>query len=135
MITRAYFVTVLLAKKRHRPVFVDSDIDGHVVDDLDALIAQDLFVDNVLDVLQLFVFNRGEMRKVEAQMIGIDQRSCLLHMLAKHLAQTRVEQVRGRVIAHGGLPDGGVHDGVDFVAHANHWGAPLLALFEKWGFF
>ena len=34
------------------------------------------------DVPELFVFDSGEMREVEAEMIGRDQRSSLLHVLA-----------------------------------------------------
>ena len=67
------------------------------------LVAQHFLVDDVLDVLQFFVFDRGEVREVKAQMIGRDQRPGLLHMLAENLAQSRMQQVRGGVIAHGGL--------------------------------
>ncbi len=73
----------------------------------------------VFDVLQFFVGDAGEVREVEAQMIGIDQRSRLLHVLAQHFAQAGVQQVRAGVVAHGGVADVGVDDGVDLVADAD----------------
>ena len=80
---------------------------------------ENFFVDEVFDVLQFFVSNAGEVRKIKAQMIGSDQRSCLLHMLAQNFAQSGLQQVRGRVVAHGRLADFGVDDGIDFVAYAD----------------
>ncbi len=51
----AHAVAVLLAEERHRLVFVDGDIDRHVFDDFDAIVAQDFAVGKVFDVLQLLV--------------------------------------------------------------------------------
>src|SRR5437667_2263045 len=112
-------VAILFAKQRHGLVFVDGHVNWHVLDDLDPLVPEDFFINHVLDVLQFFVFDRREMRKIKAQMVRRHQRPRLLHMLAQHLAQPGMEQVRGRVIAHGGLPDRRVHHRVHFVAHAN----------------
>ena len=92
---------------------------GHVLDDFDLLVAQNFFVDEVFDVLQFLVRNAGEVRKIKAEVVGSDQRSCLLHVLAQNLAQPRLQQVRGGVVAHGGLADGVVDDGIDFVAYAD----------------
>ena len=58
-----------------------------------------------LDVLQLFVCDSGEVREIEAQMVRRNQRPGLLHVLAEHFAQARMEQVRSRVIAHGGCAE------------------------------
>ena len=69
--------------------------------DLDAVVAQHFAVGEVFDVLQLLVVERGEVREVEAQMRGIDQRARLLHVLAQHLAQRGMQQVRAGVVAHG----------------------------------
>ena len=41
------------------------------------------------------------MGEVEARFVGIDERAFLLDVLAQHLAQGPVEQVRRRVIPHG----------------------------------
>src|SRR5205807_7801378 len=68
------------------------------------------------DVLQLFVFNGSEMRKIKAQMIRRHQKPRLLHMLAQHLAQPGMEQVRCSVIALGGLPRLFVDDRIDVVS-------------------
>ena len=69
--------------------------------------------------MQFFIGHAGEVRKIKAQMVGCDQRSCLLHVLAQNFAQAGLKQVRGRVVAHGGLADVGVNYGIDFVAYAN----------------
>ena len=41
----------------------------------------------------------GEMHEVESQAIGRDERAGLLDVRAEHLAQRRMQQMRGRVIA------------------------------------
>ena len=81
-------------------------------------VAEHLFVDDVFDVLQLFVLHLGEVREVEAQVIRRYQRPCLLHVLAQHFAQPGLQQMRGGVVAHGGLADVDVDHGIDFVADA-----------------
>src|SRR5712691_8124551 len=79
-------------------------------------------------------------------MIRRHQRSRLLHVLAQHLAQARMKQMRRRVIAHSGLPDFSIDDGVDLVAHAkcpptpvfgisSTEGGPPYAVFVGWGFY
>ena len=78
----ADFISVLFAEKGHGFVLVKSDVNRHIFDDFDPLIAQHFFIDQVLNVLQLFVFDSGEMRKIKAQVIGRHQRPRLLHMLA-----------------------------------------------------
>ncbi len=112
----AHAIAILLAEQRHGLVLVDGDVDGHVFDDLDAIVAQHFFVGEVFDVLQLFVVDAGEVREVEAQVAGIDQRARLLHMRAQHVAQRRMQQVRAGVVAHGRVADLGVDHGVDLVA-------------------
>ena len=101
----AHAVAVLLAEERHRVVLVDGDIDGHVLDHFDAIVAQHFAVGEVFDVLQFLVAERGEVREVEAQVRGIDQRTRLLHVLAQHLAQRGMKQMRAGVVAHGGAAD------------------------------
>ena len=100
-------------------ILVDRDIDGHVLDDLDAIVAQHFLVGEVFDVLQLLVVERGEVREVEAQVAGIDQRARLLHMRAQHIAQRGVQQMRAGMVAHGGAANFVVDHGVDFVADVN----------------
>ena len=43
---------------------------------------------------------RLRMREVEAQLVGPHRRARLLHVVAEHLAQRRVQQVRRRVVRH-----------------------------------
>jgi len=112
-------VAVFLSEQCHGFVFVDGDINRHIGDDLDLFVAKNFFVDQVFDVLQLFIGNAGEVRKIKAQMVGSDQRSRLLDVLAQNFAQARLKQVRGRVVAHGGFADVGVDDGIDFVPYMN----------------
>ena len=52
------------------------------------------------------------MRKIEAQAGGLDDAACLLHVLAQHIAQRGVQQMRGGVIAHGRLALDGSTRGV-----------------------
>ena len=63
----------------------------------------------------------GEVGEVEAQLIGLHQGAGLVHMVAQHLPQHRVQQVGGAVGAHDGPPalliDGG-GDGVPQLEHA-----------------
>ena len=98
---------------------IDRLVDRNVGNGLDDLVAQHFLIDDVLNILQLFVFHRGEVRKIKAQMIRRHQRPRLLHMLPQNLAQPGMQQMRSRVIAHGRLANVGIHDGIDFVAHAN----------------
>ena len=60
----------------------------------------DFFVYLLLDFGELAGIDGGEVRKVEAQMIGRDERAGLLHVRAEDVAQRGVHQVRRRVVAH-----------------------------------
>ena len=75
-----------------------------------------LFVDEVFDVLQLFIGHRSEVRKVKAQTRGIDQRSGLLHVRAQHLAQRRMQQMRAGMVAPRRRAVIGIDNRVDLVA-------------------
>ena len=44
--------------------------------------------------------HRRVVREVEARALGVHERALLLHVIAQHLAQRLVHQVRGRVVAH-----------------------------------
>ncbi len=50
-------------------------------------------------------------------MIGRDQRPSLFHVRAQDIAQSGVQQVRGRVIAHITHAAFGIGDGCDVIAH------------------
>src|ERR1019366_4437045 len=78
----AHLVAVLFAKQRHGVILVDRHVNRNVLDDLDPFVAQNFLVDDVFDVLQLFVGDSGEVREIEAQMVGGNQRPRLLDVLA-----------------------------------------------------
>ena len=81
-------------------------------------VAVDLRVDDPLDAVDLLARHRLKVHEVEAQPIGRDQRSRLLHVRAEHLAQRRVQQMRRRVVAPRRIANLGVDFGGDDVADA-----------------
>ncbi len=56
------------------------------------------------------------MREVEAELVGTHGRAGLADVVAEHLLQHLVEQVRRCVVRHRGIADVPRHDGVDAVA-------------------
>ncbi len=110
----AYLVFVLLAEQ-------GNGARGHGIVVLHMLdvgrrILANLFVDEVLDLLQLLHRYRLVMRKVEPQPVGCDQRTFLLHVFAEDLAQCCVHQVRSRMVEHDGRAALAVDPGGDLVA-------------------
>jgi hypothetical protein len=63
------------------------------------VLRRDLLVDDPFDLRELLLGERGEVDEVEPQAVGRDERARLLHVRSQHLAQRRVQQVRGRVVA------------------------------------
>ena len=63
-------------------------------------IAQDFFVYLLLDFGELAGIDGGEVREIEAQVVGRDERAGLLYVRAEDIAQSGVHQVRGGVVAH-----------------------------------
>ena len=59
---------------------------------------EDTLVDAALDLGALVRGQRLRMREVEAQLVGPDRRACLLHVLAEHLPQALVQQMRAGVV-------------------------------------
>ena len=106
-------VAVLLAEKRHGTGglgLVDSHHTGH-----NGLSSEDLVVHEALDLRKLLGRQCLEVREVKAQVLGSNERSCLVHMVAKHVLKGSVEQVRRGVVAAqeraAMMVDRGVHDG------------------------
>ena len=56
-------------------------------------------VGDVLDLRELLVADRLGVREIEAQPVGRDQRALLRDMIAEHLAQRLVQQMRRRMVA------------------------------------
>ena len=79
-------------------------------------IAEDLFVHLLLDFGEFACVHGCEVRKIEAQMIGRDERAGLLHVRAENIAQRGVHQVRRGVVAHVARAADGIGDGGDAVA-------------------
>ena len=97
----AHAVAVLLAEQRHRAE-IERFLVTHV-SNFGFVVAAHLRVDHVFDAAQFLARHRLEMREVETQPIRRHQRAFLRDMFAKHLAQRRVQQMRRRMIEHGGL--------------------------------
>ena len=91
---------------------------------------QDGVVDQILHLIQLLGRDALKVSKVEAQAIRLHQRASLMHMVAQHLHQRRVQQMGGAV----GAADGGAAVGVDgrrhTVAHG-HAAAEQLAVVHE----
>ena len=91
-------VAVLLPKQHHGSRRL-SICDGHVAVLLAGVVGPNPALDQGLNAFELFVGHFLEVREVEAQAVGLHERSLLLHMRAEHLAQGFVEKVRGAVVA------------------------------------
>ena len=98
----ADLVAVLLAEERHRASGDRLLRVLHVR--LHGRIAQDLFVDDALDLEQLLASDGADVHEVEAQPVGRNQRARLLDVLAQHLSKRGMEQVSRRVVAAGRVP-------------------------------
>ena len=91
-------VAVFVAEERER-----TGCDGVVVCEhtrISRRVVADLGVHERLDLAQLLRRHRLEMSEVETQPVGRHERAFLLHMRAQHLAQRRVQQVRGRMVQY-----------------------------------
>ncbi len=91
-------VAVLLAEEHHRAEVArlidrrDEGVHGQVL--------EDRLVDDRLDPLALLVAQRLAVREVEAQLVRANRRAGLVHVVAEHLAERLVQQVRRRVVRH-----------------------------------
>src|SRR5262249_51871725 len=65
---------------------------------------QNVVVDDLLDGQELLARERTEVHEVEAETIGCDERSRLFDVRTKHLTQSRMQEMRRRVIAANGGP-------------------------------
>ena len=83
---------------------------------LDRQVAQHALVGQVLDLPALVGRHGRQVREVEAQPIGRDQRALLRDVRAQHLAQRPVQEVGGRVVAADGVAALDVDREVDAIA-------------------
>ena len=91
-------LAVFFAKQHHRAAVLRVSQRHHL--GRGRCIGQHLGVDDGLDTADLRIADRRVVGEVETGAIGVDQRAFLLHMVAQHLAQRLVHQVRGAVVAH-----------------------------------
>src|SRR5439155_746149 len=103
----AHDIAVLLPEQGHRPKPPRLLERGHHRPH--GIIAGDPLVDAILDVDQLLLAQRVTVAEVEAQLVGSHVGARLAHVTAETLAQGRLQQVRGGVIALGGVPRSVVH--------------------------
>ena len=69
----AHLVAVLFAEQSHRMVLVHGHVDRHILQRDHLGVRENIFVDAVFYVLQLFLGDGGEMREVEAQVSRVVQ--------------------------------------------------------------
>ena len=114
-------VPVLLAEQGHGAQLAGL-LDGHFPHHrLQPL--HDPQVDQSLHLPELVARQGGEMGEVEPHPAAGDQLARLLHMIAQHPAQRRLQQMGRRVVAHGGRAADPVHLGRHRVPRAQQ---PLL---------
>jgi hypothetical protein len=108
-----YLVAVLLAEEHHRPELARLVDRRHVRAHGNRL--EHLLVDEPFDPVALLGRQRLLVREVEAQLVRPHSRAGLLHVVAEHVAERLVQQVRRRVVRLRREPvapaDHGLHPG------------------------
>ena len=116
----AHFIAVFFAEQHHRAGFLRGFHAHHF--GLDRQIVADHAVDHALQLGDLFCADRFAVGEVEAGALRIHQRALLRDMVAQHVAQRRVQEVGGGVVAGAGGArvqiDGGGHAVADGQAAA-----------------
>ena len=92
----ADLVAILLAEQRTR-AGVTGLVEPHQTGD-DLIIFQHHVIGDVLDASEFFRRDRLRMHEIEAQAVGRDQRAALRDVIAEHLPQGFMQQMRRRVI-------------------------------------
>ena len=127
----AHLFAVLLAEQRHRAGLERGimlhDARGHRV------VGANLLVHQTFHGADLVVRHRLVVRKIKARLVGVDQGAFLLHVVAQHLAQGRVHQVRRRVVELRGGTRRHVDMGAEHVAYLQGAGGQLAVMAEHVG--
>ena len=92
----ADLVAVLLAKER-LCAFLLCLFDAHDLG-LDRMCRPNLTVHKHLDLLHLFLGERRKVREVKAQSVRTHKAARLVHMIAEHLAECLVQEMRAGVV-------------------------------------
>ena len=108
----AHLIAVLVAEKRERAGRDRFVVGQHA--NVGVVVQAHLLVDERLDLGELLGAHGLVVREIEAQAIRRDERALLLNVRAEHLAQRRMQQMRGGVIQH----DRGAALRVDLRLHA-----------------
>ena len=87
-------------------------------------------IDHSLHFGNFILSHRCIVGKIEAGFVGIDQRAFLLHMLAQHVTQRLVHEMRHRMMAHGALALVHVHVGGNGIANGEFAGGDGAVMAE-----
>ncbi|MNY43049.1 hypothetical protein D3C86_1779810 [compost metagenome] len=90
-------ITVLFSKQRRYPTG-NCLIIRHIPLFFQWNVFSDLLIHQVLDLCQVILADLCKMRKIETQVIRVNQRAFLIHMTPKHLFKCRMKQVSSRMV-------------------------------------
>ena len=107
----AHLIAVLLAEQRGDAAFAGRVKRGLV--DVGGRCGHDELVGDALHLCQLLGRDRGEVREVEAKAIGTHVAASLGDVLAKHLTQRSMQDMRGSVVARDASTAIRIHGGRD----------------------
>ena len=124
----AHFIAVLFAKQHHGARFLRR-LQRHYLG-TGRLIAQDLGVYECLYVGDFRAGHRRIVGKVKSRLVGINQRTLLLHVIPEHRAQRLVHQVGRRMVSHRPRPNVKVHIRLHAVTDAQGTGRQLAVMAE-----
>ena len=115
-------VAVLLAKQSGSTGCL-SILDGHLTN-IHIIAFQHRILHDQIDLAHFLCSNCGIVGKVKAQMVGFNQRTCLMHMITQHSGQCLLQQMGRRVGTHDGLSaihvDGSNHNIIHLHGAGNH---------------
>jgi len=113
-VDHAHDVAVLLPEEHHRAEILRLGQRG--LEDPHLQVRKDPLVHPGLHLCALLRRQRRRMREVEAELVGAHGGAGLASVVAEHLLQHLVEQVRRRVVRHRRVTHAPRHDGPDAVA-------------------
>ena len=106
-------IAVLLVEEGDRAELVGMQLAGLI--GAHRRVGENLGVHHLLHLVEFGLRDARMVAEVEAQVLGVHEGALLLHVLAQHLAQGPVEQVRSGVVAADGVAPGDVDRGGGFL--------------------